>query len=159
MRRTGISGMAIVLALLVMAAPAGATSRTVLILGSDSFVANTLVMSSFKFEPGPLGVVTGETVTWTNATDEFHTVSIVPQSAVPTSFDAIFTCLRPGGLCIPFLVNPDQNVGAVGLDQVGDSILVPPGQSVSAIVSAPAGSTLSYFCAFHPWMQGSLRIT
>jgi plastocyanin len=159
MRSIGVSGVAIVLLMVVTVAHAGATTRMVSILGSDSFVANALVMSTFRFEPGPLEVETGATVTWSNATDEPHTVSIVSPSILPTSFDAIFACQTPpSGACVPFLVNPNQNVGVSGLDQVGDSILVPAGQSVSASISAPPGSTLSYLCAFHPWMQGSLRV-
>jgi len=49
------------------------------------------------------------------------------------------------------------------LDAPGDSVVVPPPGlglplSVSAIVTAPAGSELSYICAFHPWMQGTIHV-
>jgi hypothetical protein len=50
------------------------------------------------------------------------------------------------------------NVGAPGLDQPGDSLLFFPGESISAEVSAAAGTTLSYLCAIHPWMIGSITV-
>ncbi|MGH2651068.1 MAG: cupredoxin domain-containing protein, partial [Actinomycetota bacterium] len=49
-------------------------------------------------------------------------------------------------------------VGGPGLDAPGDSLLLFPGESISASVSAPAGSTLFYLCAIHPWMQGSITV-
>jgi hypothetical protein len=54
---------------------------------------------------------------------------------------------------------------------VGDSILVAPqgasfptttggvvGDTASAVVSAPSGSTLHYICALHPWMQATIKV-
>jgi hypothetical protein len=38
-------------------------------------------------------------------------------------------------------------------------MLVKPGGSVSAPVSAKAGTTLHYICVFHPWMQGVINVT
>jgi hypothetical protein len=29
---------------------------------------------------------------------------------------------------------------------------------VTAMVSAPSGAQLSYLCAIHPWMQGSIFV-
>jgi hypothetical protein len=41
-------------------------------------------------------------------------------------------------------------------------VVPPPGLglplSVTAIVTASAGSELRYICAFHPWMQGTIRV-
>ena len=29
---------------------------------------------------------------------------------------------------------------------------------VAAKITAPAGTVLHYFCAIHPWMQGTIRV-
>jgi hypothetical protein len=50
------------------------------------------------------------------------------------------------------------DVGSPGLDAPGDSLLFFAGESISATISAPAGSTLFYLCAIHPWMQGSISV-
>jgi hypothetical protein len=42
----------------------------------------------------------------------------------------------------------------------GDSLLVDADHPViKARVSAPAGTTLRFICAIHPWMQGKLIVT
>jgi hypothetical protein len=30
--------------------------------------------------------------------------------------------------------------------------------SVSAVIDAPVGANLSYVCALHPWMQGTIEV-
>jgi plastocyanin len=49
---------------------------------------------------------------------------------------------------------------------IGDSVLVdnPSGSNgfystVSVLVTAPAGTTLHYYCIFHPQMQGTIQVT
>jgi hypothetical protein len=36
---------------------------------------------------------------------------------------------------------------------------LPPGTSITVPVTAPSGTTLSYFCAIHAWMQGSITVS
>jgi hypothetical protein len=48
--------------------------------------------------------------------------------------------------------------GKPGLDKVGDSLVLAPNGTVSAKISAKAGSTLWYVCAVHPWMQGRINV-
>ena len=49
--------------------------------------------------------------------------------------------------------------GAPGIDgTAGDSWLFFPGPGASAQITAPAGTTLLYFCAIHPWMMGSIEV-
>jgi hypothetical protein len=53
------------------------------------------------------------------------------------------------------------NFGARGLNQEGDALVVLPGgahKTASGIISAKAGTTLYYFCAIHPWMQGKIKV-
>jgi plastocyanin len=40
----------------------------------------------------------------------------------------------------------------------GDSQFIPAGEGISFKVTASKGSTLPYFCAIHPWMQGKLKV-
>jgi hypothetical protein len=58
-----------------------------------------------------------------------------------------------GGVPVPVL-----EAGNTGLDAPGDSLLLFPGGSVDGVISAPAGTTLYYLCALHPWMQGSITV-
>ena len=154
------------------AAPVGAADRTVRILGDDKFVANTMVASTFKFEPGPLRVAQGDTVTWSNTTDEPHTVSIVRQDQLPQTAEQAFDCAICGDIFAahgdPNAPAPVVNNGQPGLDTAfvpgtsGDSLFIgpkgTPGSPVTATISAPSGTTLYYLCAIHPWMQGSIRV-
>jgi plastocyanin len=180
------------LLLLISSSDVGnADTGTVKILGDEHFVANALIMATFKFAPGPLSAASGATVTWDNSwngasADEPHTVTIVPQSQLPTSIDQVFQCGAPGtpcgnalaahfpapvgGVCPPGSIpGPPEpgappcvvltvNVGAAGLNTAGDSILIFPHATATATISASAGSTLYYLCAIHPWMQGSITV-
>lgn len=57
------------------------------------------------------------------------------------------------------------------LDSNGDSLLVTEmsagypstlgsliPDTVSAVITAPEGTTLSYVCAIHPWMNGEIQV-
>ena len=157
------------LVVLVGAAMAGSTSaatgRTVRAAGSEQFVPNVKIMATLRFTPGPLSVKQGETVTWENTTPgEPHTISVVAAGDVPSTIDDVFNCAicntilaahspDPNGPPVPVL-----NAGGPGLDAAGGSLVLFPDASISATISAPAGSTLSYICAIHPWMQGTINV-
>jgi plastocyanin len=142
-----------------------ASPITVAVRGGEQFVPNALIMSTFRFSPGPISVASGQTVTWADqdrVQDEPHTITVVQQSDVPTDLESVFDCQAcaaalaghlDGGTPVPVL-----NVGAPGLDAPGDSLLLFPGGSVSAVISAPAGTTLYYLCSIHPWMQGTITV-
>jgi hypothetical protein len=54
-----------------------------------------------------------------------------------------------------------SNAGTNGLNQEGDSLVVlprGPHKTATWFVSAKAGTTLHYFCAVHPWMQGVIKV-
>jgi hypothetical protein len=77
-------------------------------------------------------------------------------------------------VAVPHLKNPkapaDQNnpivhwilnKGKPGLDRVGDSVAIQepgPHKSITIKVTAPAGTTLYFLCAVHPWMQGKIEV-
>src|SRR5204862_4969365 len=101
--------------------------------------------------------------------------TIVPKASLPKTVAQVENCSICQRLATPHLKNPkappDQNnpivhfvlnKGAAGLDEVGDSIAVLPQglhRSISIQVTAPAGTTLDFLCAVHPWMQGRIRVT
>jgi len=140
---------------------AGATSHTVTAVGGDRFVANTLVMSTMHFSPGFVLLRSGDTVTLANQTTDAHTLSLVSAADVPKNSDQAFhcdTCDRiaggHGSEQSPIAV---VDPGKDGLNAPGDSILAPPGGSVSIAVTTKPG-TYHFVCVFHPWMQGTLRV-
>ena len=163
-------GAALLLALSIDVA-AGASSTTVAVRGGERFVPNAMIQSTFHFSPGPITVSSGQEITWVDEGQiaDPHTITVVAD--LPTTLDEVFGCQDPGPPPQPCAValaghfpNPPAppvpvlNAGAPGLDAPGDSLLLAPGGSVSAVVSAPAGATLLYLCAIHPWMQGSITV-
>jgi plastocyanin len=146
-----------------VALSASASPTTVATRGDEKFVPNAMVQSTLRFSPGMVNASTGQILTWTHddMTEAPHTVTIVDQADLPTTLEEVFECPA----CLAALdahlsggLNPVVDVGAPGLDQPGDSLLFFHGESISAEVSAPAGTTLYYLCALHPWMQGSITV-
>ena len=156
------------LASLILAtnAVAVAVDRTVRTTGDERVVPNAMVQATLKFAPGLVTVASGEDITWTHddSTTAPHTATIVAEFPEPT-LEGIFGCGAPGQPCEVALTahfaggfNPVVNVGAAGLDAPGDSLFFFDDTSVTATVSAPAGTTLQYLCAIHPWMQGEIAV-
>jgi hypothetical protein len=115
-----------------------------------------------------LTIASGGTLTIKTAGDPApHSFSIVKSSQVPKTPDAIFSCkvcesigkkhgADPNSDAPP--KHPVVDVGATGIDQPGDSIVLQPKKSATVKVSAKAGTTLHFICAIHPWMQGTLAV-
>jgi plastocyanin len=168
MRRVAIVAVAIALAV-VAAGGASASPLTVAVRGGERFVPNALIQSTFRFSPGPISATTGQTVTWVDAdqvADEPHTITVVAQADLPTDVEEVFEC-QDSGPCSAALEGhfggggapvPVLEAGNPGLDAPGDSLLLFPGGTVDGLISAPAGTTLYYLCALHPWMQGSISV-
>lgn len=161
--RAAVIGAVSIALVAVFVGGAGAGDRTVQTLGDERFVANSLVQATLKFSPGQIKVASGETVSWehNDKTLAPHTVSIVDAADLPDSIEEVFECAvceeigeaHFGG---PF--TPVVDVGAAGFDQPGDSVFFLPGQGFEMTISAPAGTTLPYMCAIHPWMQGTISV-
>jgi plastocyanin len=162
----GLSGT---LCLALAGSVSAGADRTVRMTGGEHFVPNAMIQATLRFAPGPLSVASGDTVTWSNETEEPHTVTVVEGSDVPTTIDEVFSCGAPGTPCFdaivahtatdpPTLVVGGGADGAAGLDGAGDSLLVFPGAQLSAKVTAASGTTLHYICAIHPWMIGSISV-
>jgi len=163
---------------LLPANAASATSgKTVQIVGTESFQPDEFFSITYRFTPRHVSVHSGQPITWNNQTTDGHTVSIVSLADVPKTVNQVNNC----GICNqlqaahfpngapptgqPVLVLEDFKPAnpPAHFDAPGDSVVVPPPGlglplSVTAIVTAPAGSELSYICAFHPWMQGTIRV-
>ena len=157
MRRFGVMvgalAVAVASAVVVFGGGAGASSTTVSIVGSDSFIPNGKIESTFHFTPGSIAVRSGGTAQWVNGTADPHTITIVKAGQVPATENQVFNCR----VCQS--QQPVANVGRPGLDTPGDSLAVRGSSSVSAPVTAPTGTVLHYMCIFHPWMQGLINVT
>jgi|KBSSwiStaDraftv2_1062776.scaffolds.fasta_scaffold966936_1 plastocyanin len=150
--------------------------KTVSAVGSAVFRINRGFTIQFHWAPQTIRVRRGATVTWANRVDpllpEPHTITIATQPSLPDTLPELVSCGGPGTACAPAaghfgpndtVVNPVLNAGPAGLDEVGDSLFLPPPSggtvpTVSAKITAPAGSVLRYVCAIHPWMQGVIRV-
>jgi plastocyanin len=165
-RRLAVLAALSLAALALTTAASGATDKTVRTQGDETFVPNSKIMSTLKFTPGHVVVRSGDTLTLQHAdkTQAPHTLSIVDADEVPTTIDEVFVCevceevfgLFPGEPTSSVFVNAPGT--GPGIDGRLDTLFVLPGESVSAQVTAPAGSTLPYLCAIHPWMLGEIEV-
>ncbi len=125
---------------------------------------------NWGFAPAKVSVPSGATIAFTNPNPdphgEPHTASVLAAADVPTTIDQIFNCVACGEILARHDPGNDGkppfrtlvNSGRTGLDTPGDSRLLMPGTTVWAMVSAPAGTTLHYVCAIHPWMQAEIDV-
>ena len=133
-------------------------------VGEETFEANALIQSTFRFTPEFAYPHSGERVRWVDddATDDPHTITIVRRAQLPGDFVETFNCTACNeALDAHFAggrVNVRVNVDGAGLNAPGDSLLLLPGESIGAQVSAPPATNLSFLCAIHPWMQGRLVV-
>lgn len=130
-------------------APGGNHIKTI---GRNEFVRNALIQSTFRFAPERDFVQSGNRITLTNTNSEPHTLTIVARRSRPSSTEEVFSCK----VCRKY--PPKNNVGRKGVNRIGDSRFVKPGDSISFRVTAPAGKKLYYMCVIHPWMQGQIIV-
>ena len=154
------------------AGTSSAQDKTIRTMGTEDVHINSKIFSNLRFSPGHTTLNSGDqlTLSHADATDEPHTLTIVDASELPSDVEAVFGCGEPGTLCdevfttvAPQITDETQaqfiNVaGGSGLDGRLDTLWLPPGTSISVPVTAPSGTTLSYFCAIHAWMQGSIKV-
>ena len=137
------------------------------------FVPNALSGTTMHFEPGAVSVKSGGSITFIDVEmDEPHTVTVINQSEEPRTAAQVNNC-KGCALALAHLKDPKHpdsspiktyvvNKGQPGFDTRGDSLFLAPGgphKHATVVVSAPAGTTLYYVCAVHPWMQGSINVT
>jgi plastocyanin len=182
MKRRITVAVTAIAALGVLAPAASAAKKNeIRIIGGTVFEAGKQVRDNVRFAPRVLTVRSGATVTVRNKGKDPapHTISFVKKAFMPKGFD--FAAMGP--LMAAHQVdeaNPeappavikvdngaaaaDQNapleVDSLGDDkQAGDSQFIAPNQkTISFKVTAKKGSSLPYYCAVHPWMQGKITV-
>lgn len=129
----------------------------------------------------PKTVIAGQELRVLNTTNPKeigpHTFSLVTESSIPKTPKARQICFTKGHICKAIAswhgvkgkgkptINP-ATAGAEGWDTEGslttngDSWFTgtKPNASIVQRVSAPAGTTLHFMCAIHPWMHGSITV-
>ena len=127
-----------------------------------------------RFVPGDITVKSGATVTLRNksAGGAPHSLSLLVRSALPKTAADVLQCPACGPLLAAHQADPNTgevkqpvvDAGQPGFDTMGtkttagDSIYLPPKGKVTFKVTAKKGSKLTYFCAVHPWMQGTITV-
>jgi uncharacterized cupredoxin-like copper-binding protein len=170
-RITLIAAVATVASVLVAAVAIGQSAPNAVTLTAKSgteFKINQYVKDTSRWTPGTVTIASGGTLTVKTAGDPApHSFSVVKASQVPKTQAAIGACKICETLGKKHGANPESeappkkpvlDVGAKGIDQAGDSIVLQPKKSAKLTVSAKAGTTLSFICAIHPWMQGKLAV-
>jgi plastocyanin len=163
----------VVASLFAFTASSSAQDKTIRTMGTEDVHINSKIFSNLRFSPGQATLKSGDQLTLSHddATDEPHTLTIVNASERPSDTEGVFGCGAPGTICDevfrtvgPKITDDTKsqfvNVsGGDGLDGRLDTLFLPPGTSISVPVTAPSGTTLSYFCAIHAWMQGSITVS
>ncbi|MBV9363246.1 MAG: hypothetical protein JO039_11020 [Solirubrobacterales bacterium] len=155
---------------------------TVLVDGNGTFVANRFVRETLHFVHADVTIRSGGKLTFEDgpklSLPDPHTLTIVNRSELPRAVGQLDVCFAdaPGTPCLlgaPNLPSPAHptgvrfvDVGKPGLDERGDSLGLPPAATdngiphgkVTVTVTAKPGTTLYFFCAVHPWMQGVIHV-
>ena len=164
MKRRLLPFVTAVLAVALIANGAVAAPSAVRTTGDEKVVPNAMVQATLRFTPGFVGVTSGDDITFKHDDKSTapHTATIV--EAFPgNTLDEIFGCGAPTEPCGEALA-AHAVFGAVvdpgndGFNEPGDSLFFLDDTSISAQVTAPAGTTLLYLCAIHPWMQGTIAV-
>jgi plastocyanin len=178
-RRLGVVAMLGVGAALAggPAAALGAGGATVKAIESTKVAINKYIQDDLRYAPGTITVKSGSMLTFTLVGHQMdpHTLTIVPKARLPKTLAQVENCAVCKQEATPHLKNPKAppgpgnpivkfvlNKGNPGLDTVGDSVAIlpqGPHKSISIQVTAPAGTTLNFMCAVHPWMQGQIKVT
>lgn len=181
-----IAGAVASLSVMTLGSASASTGKTVEIVGDQDLGAPT--GQPFDFKQGRIVVHRGDTVTWRNETPAPHSMTIVDRTEVPQTLADTLQCafcerffaahaptIGPEGPVPPFVAAVDGLKASAAalprLDGVNDSILVAGqgepwpstlggtiGDTASAVIDAPEGSTLYYVCAIHPWMSGTIEV-
>jgi plastocyanin len=172
--RTAAPALALILAAVVVVpavAQPAPSKATLTAIGKPSFKANRYVKDTMRFNLDTVRIKKGGKLTLADKTKQPHSFSLVKKGQVPTNMRQMENCFGKGpcdDLAIAHgAINPDTgeeqepttplvNVGKVGFNQPGDSVLIPPGGK--AKVDITGAKDLNYLCAIHPWMLGKVDV-
>jgi plastocyanin len=163
-------------------ASSASTPNVVKALETDKVVINRYYGLGFHYSPGTLHVKSGSEITFEfgDKEQEVHTLTIAPKAELPRTVAQVSNC-TVCKLALAHLKNPAQAQsgappiiaswilhagkpaanGDAGLSTTGDSIAIQSGgphASITIRVTAKPGTTLHFFCAVHPWMQGKIVV-
>jgi plastocyanin len=142
-----------------------------------TYVINKSVTDEMYFSPQIATVKSGDTLTFEYdgvPGQEPHTISIVAPKDLPKTSAQMDNCGICNRIAGGHIKNPNAppgptndivhwivDKGRPGLSGPGDSIAIEGGKhkTVSIKVTAPAGTTLHFIGAVHPWMQGEIKVT
>jgi plastocyanin len=158
--------VAVAVTAVALGASAGSTAKLTAAAGSK-FVINKYAQDTAHFSPGAVTIKSGGTLSVKAQAGPPHSFSIVKESELPKTTKQIEQCKICETLAKAHGADPNSDappsklvvdVGATGIDQPGDSVFLPPGQTTKLKITAKKGKTLYFFCAVHPWMQGKLQV-
>jgi hypothetical protein len=163
--------MAVVLVPTVAGAASAPSKKTIAMKGGPSKKKNRFgIKDSARFSPAKFTIASNGTLTIKGKTptkEGPHSFSIVKASQLPKTAKQVKNCAVCNGFFKNHKVNektgkvgvPVLNKGAKGFDAPGDSTVIAPGKTTTTIkITAKAGTTLTYLCAVHPWMQGKVTV-
>jgi plastocyanin len=181
---SAVAVVAVLAAFAASAAMASTHAAGVTIKVTDkgqTYRINKSATDTMYFSPGTTSVKSGEMLTFTyegKPADEPHTISVVAQRDLPTTTAQINACENGGDKVCNAIVaghiknpklppGPTNDIahwvvdkGRSGLDGPGDSVAIEGAKhkTISIKVTAPAGTTLYFFCVVHPWMHGKITV-
>lgn len=141
-----------------------------------TMVANRYVRDEMRFDRDVYTVASGGTVEFvmTAAQEGPHTLTVVAAKDLPKTAEQAFNCRVCHELARAHGADPNTNAppkfkfleNGVGqnvapkLDRPGDSGFLPArnGSKIAFKVTAPKGTTLTFMCLVHPWMQAKLVV-
>jgi plastocyanin len=150
--------VAVVAAVAATSAMASSHASGLTIKATDhgsTYVINKSVTDRMYFSPGTATIKSGQTLTF--ETDKQLANCGICNKIATTHIKNPHAPPGPTNDIVHWLVDKGQP----GLDEPGDSIAIEgmKHRSVSIKVTAPAGTTLYFICAVHPWMQGEIKVT
>ena len=162
----------LVLAALGVGVALAGGSKTVKTQGDEVLKPNVKVEATLRFSPGPTTINAGDSITWVGADKAGapHTVTLTrdPGALVQNFSDFLFgtcpACDAAIGAALGghFPNGPVLELGTGdGFGDDGDSILFGdgfPNSNTQVLTNVTPGETIFYFCAIHPWMQGSINV-
>ena len=144
---------------------------------SLKLVPNRYVQDGMRFDKDVYNVKSGGTVVFrmTQAQEGPHTLTVVAPKDLPKTPQQAFNCkicnklakahgADPNSEAPPKFLYLENGVGQNAppkLDRPGDSGFVPPkkGATISFKVTAKKGTTLTFMCLVHPWMQAKIKVS
>jgi plastocyanin len=141
-----------------------------------TMVPNRYIRDEMRFDRDVYTVASGGTVEFvmTAAKEGPHALTVVAAKDLPKTAEQAFNCrvchelarahgADPNSDAPPefkFLENRAGQNTAPKLDRPGDSGFLPArnGNKITFKVTAPKGTTLTFMCLVHPWMQAKLVV-